>query len=139
MNLSTTTILGTEESGRCRVRFKQESMHGLSAKRMYNTRIEIWTTLYRSLIATSVDYCIMLLVLISPLLCKRQRKEARPSRGVPSYSLKFYFCSTVYQTSVHLCRPLIGHVRGESKPERPNIPQQLFQRLPVAPSSINRL
>ena len=103
--------------------------------RLYNTRIEIWTTLYRSLIATSVDYCIMLLVLISPLLCKRQRKEARPSRGVPSYSLKFYFCSTVYQTSVHLCRPLIGHVRGESKPERPNVPQQLFQRLLVAPSS----
>ena len=103
--------------------------------RLYNTRIEIWTTLYRSFIATSVDYCIMLLALISPLLCKRQRKEARPSRGVPSYSLKFYLCCTLYQTSVHLCRPLIGHVRGESKPERPNVPQQLFQRLPVAPSS----
>ena len=123
-------------------------MYGLSAKkvaavdwwpfvevRLYNTRIEIWTTLYRSFIATSVDYCIMLLVLISPLLCKRQRKEACSSRGVLSYSLKFYFYSVLYQISVHLCRPLIGHVRGESKPERPNVPQQLFQRLPVAPSS----
>ena len=123
-------------------------MYGLSAKkvaavewwpfvevRLYNTRIEIWTTLYRSFIATSVDYCIMLLVLISPLLCKGQRKEACSSRGVLSYSLKFYFYSVLYQISVHLCRPLIGHVRGESKPERPNVPQQLFQRLPVAPSS----
>ena len=32
MNLSATAILGAEESGRCRVRFKQESMYGLSAK-----------------------------------------------------------------------------------------------------------
>ena len=49
--------------------------------RLYNTRIEIWITLYRSLIATSVDYCIMRLVLISPLLCKRQRKEACINSG----------------------------------------------------------
>ena len=55
--------------------------------------------------------------------------------GVSSYSLKFYFYSVLHQTSVHLCRPLIRHVRGENKPERPNVPQQLFQRLPVAPSS----
>ena len=49
--------------------------------RLYNTRIGIRITLYRSLIATSVDYCIMRLVLISPLLCERQRKEACINSG----------------------------------------------------------
>ena len=32
LKFSKTATLGTEESGRCRVRFKQESMYGLSAK-----------------------------------------------------------------------------------------------------------
>ena len=63
LNLSATATLGKEESGLCRVRFKQELMYGLSAKKMwplvevrlYNTRIGIRTTLYQSLIATSVN------------------------------------------------------------------------------------
>ena len=43
LNLSTTTTLGTEESGRCKKvavveRFKQESMYGMPAKKSVRCR-----------------------------------------------------------------------------------------------------